>query len=165
MTGAEQLDLFVRLSAVLTGFRRVDLQGTGMAEAYLGEIQTIAGEGLVDLFEAARPIFGMSEADAGKVEGVLQEHVLKSPRFGPLARNLIRLWYTGMWNQLPQAWRNTYGSSARDTDRVVSPAAFREGLVWTAMDAHPRGAKPQGFGAWSLPPPAAGPRRPARGAR
>ena len=149
----EPLDLFVHLSAVLTGFRRVDLYGTGQAEAYLHEVAAIAGEGLVaDLLGAVRPILGMSDADPEKLEGPLREQVLESPRFGPVARNVIKLWYTGRWYRLPDTWRNTYGASTQDIDRVVSPEAFREGLVWTAMDAHPRGAKPQGFGAWSRPP-------------
>lgn len=54
---------------------------------------------------------------------------------------VIELWYLGVWRGLMET----------DT-RVVSPRAFREGLVWTVIDAHPMGAKQQGYGAWTLPP-------------
>jgi hypothetical protein len=35
---------------------------------------------------------------------------------------------------------------------VASPEAYAEGLVWRAFDGHPAGAKPPGYGTWSLKP-------------
>lgn len=60
---------------------------------------------------------------------------------GPLAKALIRLWYLGLW------------TSADGPERVASPRAYREALVWDAIGAHPMGAKQQGFAAWAMPPP------------
>lgn len=54
---------------------------------------------------------------------------------------VIELWYLGIW-------RGTMGTEGV----VVSPRAYREGLVWRAMGAHPMGAKQPGFGSWALPP-------------
>jgi hypothetical protein len=54
---------------------------------------------------------------------------------------VIELWYLGLW-------RGLMGTE----NRVVSPRAYREGLVWGLIDAHPMGAKQQGYGAWALAP-------------
>jgi hypothetical protein len=59
----------------------------------------------------------------------------------PADAAVIELWYLGVW-------RGLMGTD----NRVVSPRAYREGLVWTAIGAHPMGAKQQGYGAWALPP-------------
>jgi hypothetical protein len=69
-----------------------------------------------------------------------------------MARNIIKMWYTGNWAQLPQAWRNQHGAGARDVDHVISSQAYQEGLVWRAIGTHPQGAKQPGFGTWALPP-------------
>ncbi len=60
---------------------------------------------------------------------------------GALGRAVIALWYLGMW------------TGPDGGERVASPRAYREGLVWDAIGAHPMGAKQQGFGAWAMPPP------------
>jgi hypothetical protein len=78
--------------------------------------------------------------------------LMNDKRYGPLARNLIKLWYTGNWNQLPDDWRKTFGVLAGDSDQVVSVHSYQEGLVWPLIGAHPQGAKQQGFGAWAHPP-------------
>ena len=49
-------------------------------------------------------------------------------------------------------WRNAHGAFASDQDQIVSPEAYVQGLVWQAIDAHPRSAKPPGFGTWAFPP-------------
>lgn len=52
------------------------------------------------------------------------------------AQRLIRLWYTGLWD-----------------DTLVDPQAYREGLLWRAIDANPPGSRPPGYGTWALEPP------------
>ena len=79
--------------------------------------------------------------------------LLDDPKIGPVIKNIITLWYLGQWNQMPAQWRNDYGASALDRDHIISAQSYRQGLVWTAMGAHPMGTKQQGFGAWSLAPP------------
>lgn len=54
---------------------------------------------------------------------------------GSGARRLIRLWYTGHWD-----------------GAMVSAAAYRAGLLWRAIGVSPPGARPPGYGSWSLPP-------------
>jgi hypothetical protein len=71
---------------------------------------------------------------------------------GPIARNVIVLWYLGQWDQMPRHWRDRQGASPADVAGVPSAAAFRAGLVWRAIGAHPTGANPPGFGSWATPP-------------
>ena len=65
---------------------------------------------------------------------------------------MIVLWYLGQWDQLPSDWRDRHGASPLDVAARVSADAFRAGLVWRAIGAHPTGAEPPGFGSWATPP-------------
>jgi hypothetical protein len=127
---------FAVLSVRLTGFGHVTLHGTGMTAEYLASLDAVVGAPFVDeLLEA-------DDIDA----------LLKDARLGPVARNLILLWYCGTWTALPEEWRAAYGTSPLDTTRVESPEAYQAGLQWVVAGAHPAGARQQGFGAWSVAP-------------
>jgi hypothetical protein len=141
-------ELFLDISALLTGFDRVQLLGTGMADEYLRTLEDeLSGEALDELLSSYERL-----TSAGEREGAVASEILGDPKWGPVARNVILMWYCGTWNALPQEWRKAYGSSPDDTDRVVSAEAYVAGLQWVAAGAHPMGAKQQGFGAWALPP-------------
>jgi hypothetical protein len=139
--------LFLDVSAALTGFSPVQLRGTGMAAVYLAEIDSILSAGLVDELLAAFPRPDVS----GAVEPGAVDAVLEHPDWGPPARTITTMWYCGTWTQLPETWRAEHGAAPRDTDHVVSAAAFQAGLQWVAAGAHPVGARQQGFGSWSFP--------------
>ena len=131
----EPLERFVELSAALTGFRAVDIHGTGQARAHLDLVLAVAGDDLT-----AR----LLDAEPGEA--------LADPDLGPIARNLIVLWYLGQWDQMPRGWRGRHGASPRDVAHVASAAAFRAGLLWPAIGTHPTSAKAPGFGSWATPP-------------
>jgi hypothetical protein len=152
MTPTDPVERFIDLSAALTGFRRVDLLGTGKARVYYDEIVAIVGERIVSRLMAVGASVIERHGAAG-VEDELRRRILDDELLGPLSRNVMVMWYLGQWDQLPAEWRDRHGASALDEDRVISAAAYTEGLVWKAIGAHPQGAKPQGFGAWSFPPP------------
>jgi len=136
---------FLRLSVILTGFDESELQGTGMLEAYYDELLLIIGS------REAGSLFGaLLRVDDGD-EDSFRSVILEDARYGPVARNVLTMWYLGTWAQLPRAWRESYGATAYDTDHVVSAAAYREGLVWPAAGTHPMGAKQQGYGSWAKP--------------
>lgn len=168
---------FLDLSAVLTGFSTFDLGATGQSEAYLATVEEVIGEEnldeLLDAFDAARQEgqeAGHGEADeaareeaaeAGseiddgaehRFDRALRRAVLSDPKLGPIARRLVKLWYVGIWYELPEIWREQYGRTEADRTRVVSPQAYQEGLLWPAVGANPPGAKPFGFGIWANPP-------------
>jgi hypothetical protein len=148
LTAHEPAKSFAKLSAALTGFREVDLWGTGQVQAYLDELMAIVGDDLV-----ARLLHASEEALSAKhPNNALKETVLDDGDLGPVARNLIILWYLGQWNVMPGPWRDRNGASPLDSARVISADAYLSGLVWTAIGAHPMGGKPTGYGSWARKP-------------
>jgi hypothetical protein len=144
-----QEELFLTLSAALTGFDRAELQGTGMVDTYFGTVPSIVGEeAFAELLTAWHEVLD----GRGSQERGIEKKILADPFVGPVAISLTYLWYTGSWQQLPWAWRNEYGANVLDTSRVVSGEAYVEGLVWKAMQTHPQGAKQPGFGSWAIKP-------------
>lgn len=144
---------FLLLSSALTGFTGAELHGTGMLDTYIDVVaDTVGADVLAKLCRAGR-----RAVDEGG-ERALQERVLEHRCLGPVARCLTVLWYTGAWTQLPVEWRNRYGANVLDRDRVVSARAYREGLMWPAIGAHPSGAKAPGFASWVDAPKVGGPR-------
>ena len=138
---------FVALSAELTGFSEGEVWGTGQADAHLAELTAIVGQAFVArLLQAGWQARGEP--------ALLVATVMSDPDLRPLARNIVVLWYLGQWDQLPRDWRDRNGASPLDVDHVPSPASYREGLVWTAIGAHPMGAKQMGFASWATPPAA-----------
>jgi hypothetical protein len=135
---------FAALSAALTGFREAELWGTGQVEPYLDELFATVGDAIV-----ARLLVTGDEALR---TGALKERVLDDPDLGPVARNVIVMWYLGQWDALPGEWRNRHGASPLDVPRVISADAYAAGLVWRAIGAHPMGADPPGYGSWANPP-------------
>jgi hypothetical protein len=144
----ERFESFLGLSVLLTGFDAVRLLGTGMVGEYLRVLDEVLPADVVgDLLAAFEQLPAGSER-----ERVAAAEILGDPRLGPVARNLIVLWYCGTWTQLPAAWRAAFGASPLDTNHVVSSTAYQMGLQWAVAGAHPAGARQQGFGAWALGP-------------
>lgn len=144
---------FVALSVILTGFDDAELWGTGMVDVYLDWIRRIIGDArLGDLLSVSRTAIDAANGQQATLDRLVRLDVLEDDMLGPVARNLIVLWYLGQWNQLPGDWRDAYGASALDVTCMVSADAYAEGLVWKAIHTHPQGAKQPGFGSWSLPP-------------
>jgi len=139
---------FLTVSAALTGYSSAELQGTGCAGEYWHQTNQVLPREILQDFLSHAPALGKKNADA-----VIRQTYLSDRCLGPVARSLIQLWYTGQWVPLPPEWREAYGASRFDVVKIISTRAYKEGLVWDAIGAHPQGAKQQGFGAWSLEPP------------
>ena len=149
MSDDPELQTFYALSVTLTGFSRFDLEGTGLGPTYLETVRRVTGEGfLADLLRPFREV----EEGTGDIDSHLRLRILGDPGFGPVARNVILLWYTGNWNELSQSWRDTYGVSVADVGGVVSAESYQQGLQWAAAGAHPQGANQPGFGTWAERP-------------
>ncbi|HVQ89924.1 MAG TPA: hypothetical protein VMU51_02705 [Mycobacteriales bacterium] len=143
---------FLALSELLTGFGRVWLAGTGQTDSYLSVLDAVLPPGVLDeLLTAARGLPRGADREAAVGPAILAD-----PKLGPVARNVILLWYRGSWTALPAEWRAAYGTSPLDTDHVVSAPAYQAGLQWIAAGAHPAGALQQGYGAWAAAPEGAG---------
>jgi hypothetical protein len=120
MRGEDLLDRFVAFSAEATAFSVVDLWGTGQAAAYLATVQDEAGDQILrDLLNAARP-------------GTVDEAVFGDEKLGPLARNIVKLWYSGVWYELPPQWAVRFGAPVR-----AVPAQRRPGQHGVAGHALP----------------------------
>jgi|SRR4051794_39778323 hypothetical protein len=137
---------FVTLSSGLTGFTPVQLHGTGMASTYLDELDALLPASLLDR------ILNAYSATTDQPGDEHLKAILDDPDLGPIARNIIVMWFCGTWTALPAEWRSR-NDAAEDSTHVVSPAAYQAGLQWVAAGAHPAGARQQGFGAWSTEPP------------
>jgi hypothetical protein len=129
-----RFERFLGLSAVLTGFSRIELLGTGMAGEYLRTIDAVTPASLLDELMAAYERLPAGAAH----EAVPPCGTLDDPKLESLAEGLILLWYLG--------------TSPSDRTRVVSAEAYQAGLQWVVAGAHPPGAQQQGFGAWSFAP-------------
>jgi hypothetical protein len=144
----ERSELLLGLSALLTGFDRVQLFGTGMIEEYSRALEAVLPAGVLDELLTA-----YERLPAGDDrEGALAAEILGDPKLGPVARNVILLWYLGAWAGMPDDWRAAYGTSRLDDHHVISAAAYQAGLQWVAAGAHPAGSAAQGFGSWAAAP-------------
>jgi len=151
--GGDMKAVFVELSSALTDYDAFTLYGTGQVDAYWQTLLSIVGESQVtELLDTFQQIVTEVGPDEQAVIDRLRRDLLGSPSLGPVARNLIKLWYTGKWYQLPLYWRQRYGERPGDAPHFVSAAAYTEGLLWKAIDAPPSGAKGPGFGSWQVPP-------------
>ena len=146
------MDAFLDFSQAVTGFSKLRLRGTGQADEYYATVADVAGAAVLDaLLDAwAR---AQEEADRGDdLDDVLRRDVFDDAQLGPIARNVIKLWYVGMWYELPKEWSDAYGARERDVTFTVSPTAYTEALLWPAMGTNPPGAKAPGYGSWTGPP-------------
>ncbi|MEG4499837.1 hypothetical protein QUB05_22365 [Microcoleus sp. F10-C6] len=154
----EFLEYFLDFSVVLTGFSRFHLFGTGQAPLYFNTVRDIIGE---DMFGELLQTFHHldlkvqncddKDKESTLTKGLLTE-IFGSEKFGPIARNIIKLWYVATWYQLPQDWREVFGTKENDKTFIPSPQAYPEGLLWPAIGVNPPGAKGQGYATWSEVP-------------
>jgi hypothetical protein len=153
VTDSERLDAFVAFSAEVTAFTAFELRGTGQADAYLSTVADIVGEELVDEILVRYERVG-TEADGDRAvrERRLRREIFGDEQLGPIARNIIKLWYVGIWYELPPGWREAFGAREADFTFTVSPAAYTVGLLWSAIGANPPGANAPGYGSWAAPP-------------
>ena len=153
MSADTPLDQFVALSSALTGFDIAEVWATGMVETYFGVIPVILdGDYLGRLLTRWTSIHTRAGDDESYRDELIESELLADDTLGPLAKNVVALWYLGMWTQLPASWRAVHGAFARDMTAYVSARAYRQALVWKAAHTHPPGTKQQGFGSWALPP-------------
>jgi hypothetical protein len=148
------LDGFYELSVVLTGFTRFELNGTGVGDTYFATAMDIVGRDIMtELIVRFYEILEASGGDESEFDRAFRREIINDDdKLGPVAGNLTKMWYLGNWVQLPAKWRQDYVTSSLDVTKVVSASAYREGLVWLALEAHPMGAKPMGFGTWGEKP-------------
>jgi hypothetical protein len=144
---------FLELSARLTGFERVELQGTGLSEEYYRQLVGVIGKELCDeLCLLSSRLIEEFHDDEDELNAAIRRQIMASAKFGPVARNIIQMWYLGSWIQMPPGWRSQFGTAPNDVTRVISAEGYIQSLVYNVMGAHPPAAKQPGFGSWGQPP-------------
>ena len=144
------IDRFLRFSAEVAAFSEFELYGTGQAEAYYDAVIGVVGVGFLgELLDAYDRI---ADRDRATRDARLRREVFGDPKIGPIARHIIKLWYIGIWYELPHEWTEAYGAIEANVEFTVSGAAYIEGLLWPAIGSHPSGAKAPGYGSWAEPP-------------
>lgn len=148
----DRMEQFLGLSVALTGFDRLQLLATTMAGTYVDTMDARLPVGVLDELLA---VYDDLPAGPDRKDAI-HARLLGDQKLGPIARNLILLWYCGTWANLPDAWRAAYEVTEQGESGVVSAEAYLSGLQWVAAGAHPPGAGQQGFGAWSQAPESSG---------
>lgn len=134
---------FLELSVALTGYDAVDLLGTGLVDQYWTALR-IAGDKDHPGQDVRKKLMVAWEAATkakGPIETGVRQEIMSDVLVGPVARNLIKMWYLGQWDRWPP-----------DKSWIPSAEAYKEGLVWDAIGAHPQAAKQEGFGTWQFKP-------------
>lgn len=125
--------LFLEVSALLTGFNETELKATGMTETYYNTIlQNTDKESIDYFFQDLKTLLRDSKLSNEKINAALATQFMPGSSYSGLAKSIIILWYTGNWG-----------------DNVVSAASYIQGLMWDAGHTHPPGAKQPGFGSWA----------------
>jgi hypothetical protein len=144
------LDLFLLMSEELCGISAYYLRGTDYAKTYLDTVLRVVGadsmERLLATY-ASLPTCCQQDREAG-----IRADLLSHDEFGPVARNVIKLWYSATWFELPQEWHQTYTVFADDRTFIPAAYAYPESFLGPAVGAHPAGAKPTGHQSWVFPP-------------
>lgn len=142
-----QLTLFLRISSCLTGFGVTELEATGMAEKYLSVVvQETPADTLAQFFKQSEAILQAGEGNPDAIAPLIAANLFPPSCFGGLAQNIVFMWYSGQWQPAVES------AKSLQTAQNISPDAYVQGLVWTAADTHPPGAKQPGYGSWAMPP-------------
>jgi len=142
--------VFLTLSAELCGFSEFTLRGTGYADGYVATVVDMIGADVLDdLLTAYRRL---PENDPGARDGALRAQLLNDDKLGPIARNIIKLWYTSIWYELPVAWHEKYQTQREDRRFIPFTYGYPESLLGPAVGAHAQGARAPGYGSWAQRP-------------
>ncbi|MCL1124107.1 hypothetical protein [Shewanella surugensis] len=157
-----RLDDFYDLSATLTDYPVTRLIGTGVGNEYN---QTLSQWVRQDVLDELYHCFSQLERnnDGQVCPQALRHQLLSNEKYGPIARNIIKMWYLSIWYKMTDNWSMTYGIPAYSSpvigvesptpeDYIISNNAYIQGLVWPLMGSHPMGAKQPGYGTWSDAP-------------
>jgi hypothetical protein len=165
---AADLDLFVQLSAKLTGIDALKLaprvDPIGVKSEYFEAAKTAGGAE----FDSMLQSFKNSPTDE-----TVANFLKPNSETLYLARSIILAWYLGAWYEPKTLEAEARQTSAAEANKpsaeqankpstrrynlvkcqVLSPATYSQGWVWRVAQAHPMGYSNLQFGYWSQQPP------------
>lgn len=143
-----ETELFLEISALLTGFNKTELQGTGMVATYYNCVANVPQNtnysnedkkenniNVAFFFAEVQEILEQSKGNEEKLTAAIASRLMPASAYNGLAQSIATLWYTGNWGA-----------------NVVGSQSYIQGLMWNVAEAHPPGAKQPGFGSWSIAP-------------
>lgn len=147
-TMTRERELFLYISVYLTGFERVELEGTGMVEQYFSTISKESStENLNYFFSEIDSMVLQAQGNEDKLLALIASNLMPNSSYQGLAKNIIYMWYTGQW--APTV--NNPDANLQQV-RNISASAYIQGLMWVAAQTHPPGAKQPGYGSWAQMP-------------
>jgi hypothetical protein len=162
----EEMMAFLVLSAALT---RVDIP-TLAPEFSRGSGDIMSADPGTDPFNAKDDYFIKAQASdtasftkllqIAKDNRLSQDNIIDKVNISDdntkfLARSIVLLWYLGSWYDpvdLKKAATSPESVDGPITQKVLSPKAYTQGLVWLIAGAHPMGYSNLQFGYWSRDP-------------
>ncbi|MEO6733629.1 MAG: hypothetical protein ABIN01_20570 [Ferruginibacter sp.] len=140
---------FLDISVQLTGFNMNELLSTGMHETYYYTIMKDPNQDNVRaFFNEAQKILDDCGIDEKCLHNEIGNRLIPEDKFEMLAKRIILVWYTGMWNELG---KDEKGKPVL-IGTMISGDSYSEGLIWSAAETHPAGAKQPGYGSWAIAP-------------
>jgi hypothetical protein len=153
MTPQDQLQEFVAFSAAVTGFTEFDMHGTGQAEEYRRTVAEVVGDDVLsELLDTWARVRDEAQRGGSPTENRLRHDIFSDPKLGPVARNIIKLWYVGIWYELSPEWIDAFGALEKNYTFTVSGSAYTSGMLWPAIGGNPPGARGPGYASWTGPP-------------
>lgn len=126
-------ELFLSLSSVLTGENVLDAT---LGEEYRSRLQRVYACDLESLMSTFYNIDSCSDIVA-ELDRILD----RNPTLANIARQVIKVWYTGQFNQ-PDG----------SIDGPKTPEQYRSGLLWKVIQAHAPGYTNGTYGYWETAP-------------
>lgn len=145
---------FLQFCSDITGYSTAQLEGTGLVDTYLDLVDSVLGTKAPGFHELVAKVDALPADDR---EAFLRNVLAGTDLYPPVIRALISLWYLGVWTQLSDGWYAAAGLTKPGpadpgSTHVPSSTAYIEQLSYRTAGAHSPGARPTGFGSWSLPP-------------
>jgi hypothetical protein len=128
-------DVFLSISAAITGFQINELQATGMGLTYYRHVLDHTEEAtFIAFLNVSREILETTFS-TDQMNNAIAAQLVAAPAMNDIFTKVVTMWYLGTWN-----------------GAYVNDLSYTQGLVWTIIPAHPPGAKQPGFKSWSVPP-------------
>ncbi len=132
MTDVQQ---FIQMSEELCGIPSFYLSGTGYAPLYYKTAVEAAGDSrvnrLLNLYQS------LPKCCRRHRDTALRAKLLADQELGPVARNIIKLWYIATWLEMPQEWHAQF-LPGTTTAHSFPPYAYAESLLGPAVRASRR---------------------------
>lgn len=149
------MDLFVGLSAVLTGINASQLapplDPVNIKKTFFNFAQSHGGPAFQQLLDIFQQNQSLPPAQIGNI--ILNQ---SGDAVRYLARSIMLMWYLGSWYD-PATLQQYNGPNPPKTPvpavQVISSEAYTSSWVWSVAQAHPMGYSNFTFGYWSQNPP------------